>query len=184
MTEGACVCVHRISVLVGYPFKTFLLNRTSKNPVRDVFAFVNFLACLINFNQTLMKNLFWVIALSALTLSSAHAPAKTEEHCVDECFALSEMNLHLNMLTDIGPMTFSEDYFLWAPANVYAEVPHVAGAGYYDYQWYLDGVFQQWSGRNHEFTFYGCGSHYLSVRALTSSGWTDFAHGYFYVASC
>jgi hypothetical protein len=59
----------------------------------------------------------------------------------------------------------------------------VAGAGYYDYEWYLDGNFQQMSSYNHEFTFYGCGSHYLGVRALTATcGWTDFSYGYFYVA--
>lgn len=130
-----------------------------------------------------MKNIFWAIALYAITLSSAYAPAQREaEQVTDQCLDLGEINL--NLLT-IGPMTFSVDYFTARPANVYAEIPMVPGAGYYDYEWYLDGTFQQMSSYNHEFTFYGCGSHYLSVRALTSSGWTDFAHGYFYVAvSC
>jgi hypothetical protein len=146
-----------------------------------------------------MKNIFWAIALYALTLSSASAPVQTNAHqSIDPCqtssvitladlsmsgcgLSTADRGLALTLLT-IGPMHFSQDYFLWSPANVYAEIPMVSGAGYYDYEWYLDGTFQQMSSYNHEFTFYGCGSHYLSVRALTSSGWTDFAHGYFYVA--
>lgn len=138
----------------------------------------------LTLNQTAMKNIFWIIALSAVTLSSAYAPVqRQEEPSIDVCEPFSEVKLNLNMLV-IGPMHFSQDYFYSAPANVYAEIPPVPGAGFYDYEWYLDGVFQQISAYNHEFTFYGCGSHYLGVRALTSSGWTDFAYGYFYVEHC
>ena len=131
-----------------------------------------------------MKNVFWIIALSAITLSSAYAPVQRQQApYVDVCEPFSEVKLNLDMLL-IGPMTFSVSWFYSAPANVYAEIPMVPNANYYDYEWYLDGVFQQYSSYNHEFTFYGCGSHYLGVRALTPSGWTDFAYGYFYVDRC
>ncbi|MEO7992474.1 MAG: matrixin family metalloprotease [Chryseolinea sp.] len=57
-------------------------------------------------------------------------------------------------------------------ANIYAEIDWIPDAT--SYEWFLDGTFQQVSSYNHEFTFYGCGNHYTSVRVNTPAcGWTE-----------
>lgn len=120
---------------------------------------------------------------SVVASSSTNGSGWVEVVITSPCNSTSvTTRLNVTIGPSIGAMTMPQTYFYGGSANVYAEVPMVAGAGYYDYEWYLDGSFQQMSAYNHEFTFYGCGSHYLGVRANTGAcGWTDFSYGNFYV---
>jgi hypothetical protein len=120
---------------------------------------------------------------SVVATANWNGPGWVEVVITSPCSSTSvTTRLNVSVGPTIGAVNMPQTTFYGGYANVYAEVPQVAGAGYYDYEWYLDGSFQQTSAYNHEFTFYGCGSHYVGVRAYTANcGWTDFSYAYFYV---
>jgi hypothetical protein len=120
---------------------------------------------------------------SVVATANWNGPGWVEVVITSPCSSTSvTTRLNVSVGPTIGAVNIPQNTFYGGYANVYAEVPQVAGAGYYDYEWYLDGSFQQTSAYNHEFTFYGCGSHYVGVRAYTANcGWTDFSYAYFYV---